>query len=263
MKVNEIVNESLMGAIGNAATGLLRMVDRAAGGSGDVGTASQRAAYQQKLEKKAEKRMDQINARLGSNATDLFMQELRRQGIDVAKLDEADPEYITHLLDAFTMNFFGSDDDSTIRSYVQAGLKSGELRMPSTFNLTTVRQYLDSANDIRNYVLKNVLKLTARRNIEADRDRERREAEVDISKTLSPTTQYRFLHPEYPGVEIIIRNSGYYLNRLPRSLTGMVKKDKDTGLYPVLRPENIRAINSYYNDAADMGRVVEEPVFAL
>lgn len=89
------------------------------------------------------------------------------------------------------------------------------------------------------------------------------EPEADISQTLDNTTQYKFLNPDYPGTSIIIRKSGYYIDRLPKVLVGQVKKDPKTGLYPVLRPDTIKKYNAYYDQAADRGQVKQEPIHAL
>lgn len=87
--------------------------------------------------------------------------------------------------------------------------------------------------------------------------------EDDISKTLDPYTQYKFEHPDYPGVNIIVRQGRWYIDRLPQQLRGQVQRDKETKLFPVLQPSNIKKYNKYYNDAADMGKVKEEPAVAL
>ena len=87
--------------------------------------------------------------------------------------------------------------------------------------------------------------------------------EIDISKTVPADTQYKFRNPEVPGGFIIIRQTGYYVDSLPAELKSQVKRDKATGLYPVLRAENIKKYNQYYNAAADANRVKEEPVHAL
>ena len=85
--------------------------------------------------------------------------------------------------------------------------------------------------------------------------------ESDISKLVPDGMQFKFQNPDLPGSFIIIRQDGYWQDRIPRNLAGQVKKVN--GLYPVLRPENIRKFNSYYNNAADNGRVREEPLHAL
>lgn len=86
---------------------------------------------------------------------------------------------------------------------------------------------------------------------------------TDISQTLDPYTQYKFEHPAYPGVNIVVRQGKWYIDRLPTELRGQVPRDKATKLFPVLQPANIKKYNKYYNDAADMGKVKEEPAVAL
>lgn len=85
----------------------------------------------------------------------------------------------------------------------------------------------------------------------------------DIKDTLDPNMQYRFPNPDYPGTQIIVRNSGWYIDRLPQQLRGQIKRDSSTGLYPVLQPANIKKYNLYYNQAADAGKVKDEPAAAL
>ena len=86
----------------------------------------------------------------------------------------------------------------------------------------------------------------------------------DISKTLpNNETQYRFPYPEEPTIDVIIRQDGYYLTRLPKHLQGQVKKDSKTGLFPVKLSTSISKINKYYDQAAELGKVKEEPVHSL
>jgi len=90
------------------------------------------------------------------------------------------------------------------------------------------------------------------------------EPAMDIKDTLpDDQTQYRFSWPEDPTIDIIIRKSGYFMNKLPQDLRGAVKKDRVTGLYPVLKADNIKKLNQYYDSLANRGRVREEPVHAL
>ena len=86
---------------------------------------------------------------------------------------------------------------------------------------------------------------------------------ADIKDTLDANTQYRFPNPDYPGVQIVVRNNGWFIDRLPPQLRGQIKRDSVTGLYPVLQPANIKKYNQYYNQAADAKRVREEPAAAL
>ena len=86
---------------------------------------------------------------------------------------------------------------------------------------------------------------------------------TDIKDTLDSGIQYRFANPDYPGTQIIVRNTGWYIDKLPQQLRGQIRRDKNTGLYPVLQPANIKKYNLYYNQAADAGKVKEEPAAAL
>ena len=86
---------------------------------------------------------------------------------------------------------------------------------------------------------------------------------ADIKDTLDPTKQYRFANPEFPGTQVVVRNSGWYLDRLPPELRGKVPVDKATKLYPILQPARIQKYNLYYNQAADQNRVKEEPASML
>lgn len=89
---------------------------------------------------------------------------------------------------------------------------------------------------------------------------------VNITQTVPDGMQYRFQHPEYwkDDVNVIIRQSGIYIDKLPKKLRGgQVRRDKETGLYKVDRSDNIAKLNNAYNTAADEGRVIEEPAGAL
>jgi hypothetical protein len=85
---------------------------------------------------------------------------------------------------------------------------------------------------------------------------------TDIKQTVPAGFQFRFPNPE-PNANnnIIIRQDGYYVDRIPKSLVGRVKKVN--GLYPVQRQENIDKFNKYYDLQADRGLVKEEPIHAL
>jgi hypothetical protein len=87
-------------------------------------------------------------------------------------------------------------------------------------------------------------------------------AVTDIRQTVPAGSQYRFPNPE-PNANnnIIIRQDGYYVDRIPKQLIGRVKKVN--GLYPVQRQENIDKFNKYYDLQADRGLVREEPIHAL
>ena len=85
---------------------------------------------------------------------------------------------------------------------------------------------------------------------------------TDIRQTVPNGMQYKFPNPEpNSNNNIIIRQDGYYVDRIPKQLVGRVRKVN--GLYPVLRQDNIDKFNKYYDLQADRGLVREEPVYAL
>jgi len=85
----------------------------------------------------------------------------------------------------------------------------------------------------------------------------------DIRHSLDNFTQYKFAHPDYEGINIVVRNDGWYLDKLPKELYGQVQRDKTTRLYPVRQPRNIKKFNDYYDQAADRKQVTQEPAFVL
>lgn len=90
------------------------------------------------------------------------------------------------------------------------------------------------------------------------------QATTDIRDSLPDTnTQFRFANPTDNTIAVIIRKDGYYFSKPPQGLQQPIKKDPATGLYPVLRPENIQKINAWYDDAADKKLVTQEPVHAI
>jgi len=144
MKINDIVNEGILGSIGH---GLLRGLDYVGGGTGDVGTANQRAAAQQK---QADKKFNQQLAsygKLGHTATVEFINRLRQHGTDISRAGTFNPAEIQQELKFFADHYFGSDADSVISQYVKHSLEAEPL--PNQINPTTVQQYLDTINQYR------------------------------------------------------------------------------------------------------------------
>ena len=87
----------------------------------------------------------------------------------------------------------------------------------------------------------------------------------DIRSVIDADSQYKFPHPDYrdEGINIIVRKDGWFLDKLPAAMRGQVLRDKTTRLYPVLKSSNISKFNTFYNQAADLGRVKEEPKYLL
>jgi hypothetical protein len=102
--------------------------------------------------------------------------------------------------------------------------------------------------------------------LQSQQDPEVEALEREIINTLpNKRTQFRFTHPQDLDVDVIIRPEGYFFTKLPKGqgLEGRVHKDRSLGLFPVKRPQNVRQINAWYDDAADKRMVREEPIDAL
>ena len=86
----------------------------------------------------------------------------------------------------------------------------------------------------------------------------------ELNAILDDATQFRFPHPKHQNedVEVIVRRDGWYLNKLPKALRGQVPREKNR-LYKVRQPANIAKLNQFYDRAAELGYVKEEPADAL
>jgi len=86
----------------------------------------------------------------------------------------------------------------------------------------------------------------------------------ELNAILDDSTQFRFPHPKHQNedVEVIVRRDGWYLNKLPKALRGQVPREKNR-LYKVRQPANIAKLNQFYDRAAELGYVKEEPADAL
>lgn len=199
---------------------------------------------------------DAVTKRVAKTAIDDFYRKL-----DFNQLDGADQTQLLQILKKYVFEYMVSGEHGAGRNAVALAIE--KVPMPEQFNRTTVEAYIKQTAKARQQALDAVEHQLPKADEPEPVAEPAAEPEPDISQTLDSYTQYRFRHPEYPGIQIVIRQSGYYLDRLPKGLTGTVKKDKATGLYPVLRQDNIRKYNQYYDVAADMGRVIEEPIAAL
>lgn len=273
MKVNEIVNEGLWDGVktvgkglgkiaGGAATGVIRALDKSAGGTGVVGTPAQQAEYIKKQHEKSKAYVEKVLGDLGKRAFTEFSNILRSNKFEIQSLEELEPEQknqMRNYLKSWTEYFFSDHNNRNKEQIIKQELSN--VPVPTILSITNIQNYLNKAADIRKDVEENFLNKALKKPDDASKVTE---PVTDISKTIAnPDVQYRFMHPDYPGVEVIIRQTGYYYKQLPPELRGQVKRDKATGLYPVLRQENIKKLNDYYNAAADAGRVIEEPTSAL
>lgn len=198
-----------------------------------------------------------------------FLEKLSKNNVNLNNKQyiELNKPSLLQALKQYVFSFMVSGESG--RTSQRVALQLETVPLPTEFTSKSIREYITRCAEARAHAkteLKHELPGITKHEVKKPDGSycEIDGPEADISKCIdNPNIQYRFMHPEYPGVEVIIRQTGYYYKQLPAEFRGLVKRDKATGLYPVLRKDNIRKLNDYYNTAADAGRVAEEPISAL
>lgn len=156
MKVNEIVSEGqvwqgikqvgrgLGNVVGGAATGVVRGLDRLAGGSGQVGTKAQIAARNAEKKRKELARSDK---QLPREALGNFEAELAQQGVDLDDLSGVSPRQLGTMLQSFAARFFAGGESRDIQNYIIKTLPYEPI--PVQFNRTTIENYFGEVAKIR------------------------------------------------------------------------------------------------------------------
>ena len=171
MKINDIIAEAgILGSIGRglagAATGAVRMLDKAGGGDGtNVGTAAQRAAYANKMQQ-TQYAKARAEANLPAAAFAEFNNALKQNNINLQDPRTYDPSNITDYLKSFAENYFAAADryhnsnqEKTIKVGVLQALN--QIPLPRTINNISVQDYLEKANTVRNSIINQVDKMMA------------------------------------------------------------------------------------------------------
>jgi hypothetical protein len=168
MKINDIIAEAgILGSIGRglagAATGAVRMLDKAAGGTGEVGTAAQQAAYANKMQ---QTQYAKSRATVPAAAFEEFNNALKQNNINLQDPNSYDPASITDYLKSFTENYFAAADryhnanqEKTIKVGVLQALN--QIPLPRTINNISVQDYLEKANTVRTSIINQVDKMMA------------------------------------------------------------------------------------------------------
>jgi len=165
MKINDIIAEAgILGSIGRglagAATGAIRMLDKAGGGDGtNVGTVAQRAAYTNKI-KQTQNAKARAKANLPAAAFAEFNNALKQNNINLQNPQSFDPASITDYLKSFAENYFAVGDEyhnnnqlatDTIKAGVLQALN--QIPLPTTINNISVQDYLEKANTRRTSII--------------------------------------------------------------------------------------------------------------
>jgi hypothetical protein len=156
MKVNEVITEAGVwqgiknvgrgiGQIaGGAATGTIGLLDRMAGGSGDVGTRAQRA---QRKTDALKNNLAEIDKELPKQALAYFQTQLADQGMNLSDPTSFNPTAVRNEMRAFAFNFFAGGEEQEIKSYIAQTLPFEPL--PNKINSQTALNYFKEITKIR------------------------------------------------------------------------------------------------------------------
>ena len=185
MKINDIIAEAgILSSIGRgigrglagAATGAVRMLDKAGGGDGtNVGTAAQRAAYTNKM-KQTQNAKARAKANLPAAAFAEFNNALKQNNINLQNPQSFDPASITNYLKSFAENYFAVGDEyhnKNQQEAIEAGVRQelNQMPLPTTINNISVQDYLEKANTVRTSIINQVDKMMVSQKTSSPSDR--------------------------------------------------------------------------------------------
>lgn len=142
------VGKGLGQIAGGAAMGALRGLDKLGGGTGQVGTKAQIAAYN--AAKKAEQ-MAGVSAALPEEALTDFTQQLAKMGVDLADARTFNPDQIESFLINWALEYFSGGQGTGIKQYIAQA--STSVPVPTIINKNSVLQYFTRMNQIRDDAL--------------------------------------------------------------------------------------------------------------
>jgi len=182
MKINDIIVEAgILGSIGRglagAATGAVRMLDKAGGGDGtNVGTAAQRAAYANKIQQ-TQNAKARAKANLPAAAFAEFNNALKQNNINLQNPQSFDPASITDYLKSFAENYFAVGDEYHTTQEQQEAIRDGvkqalnQIPLSTTINNISVQDYLEKANTKRTSIINQVDKMMVAQKTSSPSDR--------------------------------------------------------------------------------------------
>ena len=185
MKINDIIVEAgILSTIGQgigrglagAATGAVRMLDKAGGGDGtNVGTVAQRAAYTNKM-KQTQNAKARAKTNLPAAAFAEFNNALKQNNINLQNPQSFDPASITNYLKSFAENYFAVGDEyhnKNQQEAIEAGVRQelNQMPLPTTINNISVQDYLEKANTVRTSIINQVDKMMVSQKTSSPSDR--------------------------------------------------------------------------------------------
>lgn len=152
--------------LGGVGTGLVRGLDILGGGSGDVGTATQRAERTSAEERsKFNAELKSYDKRIPTYAITEFVKRLKEQQIDINNDKTYNRDDVLNQLVAFAKEFYASDpgfdpQTKTLNNYMLG--KIDDEPLPNTINKQTVGSYLTALSHLKKIGLTNLVGTTRR-----------------------------------------------------------------------------------------------------
>lgn len=138
------IGKGLGNVAGGVAMGALRGLDRIGGGTGQVGTATQQAAYN--AAKKA-KMMAGVRKQMPQEALAEFQAELKKVGIDLNDARTFNPDQVEKMLEQFAANFFSAGEAEGVGNYILHHANS--IPMPTVINQKSALSYLTRMEQLK------------------------------------------------------------------------------------------------------------------
>jgi hypothetical protein len=160
------VAKGIGGVAAGVGTGLVKGLDMLGGGSGDVGTMTQRAERSARNEKKHfDAELKQYDRRIPTYAITEFINRLKEQQIDINNDKTYNRDDVLNQLRAFATEFYAADpgydeQTKTLNKYMLG--KIDDEPLPNTINKQTVGAYLTALSHLKKIGLTNIVGTTRR-----------------------------------------------------------------------------------------------------
>lgn len=138
------IGKGLGQVAGGVAMGALRGLDKLGGGTGQVGTRAQVAAYN--AANKA-KQMAAIKANLPQEALTDFKQNVAQLGVNLDDARTFNPDQMEEMLKHFGVEYFSGGQGQGIKSYIKQ--TSASVPVPNIINSKSVLQYFTRMNQLK------------------------------------------------------------------------------------------------------------------
>jgi len=138
------IGKGLGNVVGGTAMAGLRGLDKLGGGTGQIGTAGQQAAYTASEKARASA---QVSKKLPQAAAAEFAAQLAQFGIDLSDARTFNPKSVVDQLENFGLHYFGTGQPTAIENYIKKAIYS--IPDPVAINKRSILQYFTRVNQLK------------------------------------------------------------------------------------------------------------------